>query len=61
MDSGVFFCPHDYRPRIHKQRAYDLRVDGKRKDVLYVSFQWQAIMSAIRNLSERIFFKRLNL
>jgi decaprenylphospho-beta-D-erythro-pentofuranosid-2-ulose 2-reductase len=32
----------------------------KRKDVLYVPFQWQPIMFIIRNLPERI-FKKLNL
>jgi decaprenylphospho-beta-D-erythro-pentofuranosid-2-ulose 2-reductase len=32
----------------------------KRKDVLYVPFQWQAIMFVIRHLPERI-FKKLNL
>jgi short-subunit dehydrogenase len=32
----------------------------KRKDVLYVPFQWQPIMFIIRNIPERI-FKKLNL
>jgi decaprenylphospho-beta-D-erythro-pentofuranosid-2-ulose 2-reductase len=32
----------------------------KRKDVLYVPFQWQPIMSVIRNIPERV-FKKLNL
>ena len=32
----------------------------KRKDVLYVPFQWQPIMFVIRNIPERI-FKKLNL
>jgi short-subunit dehydrogenase len=32
----------------------------KRKDILYVPFQWQAIMFVIRHLPERI-FKKLNL
>jgi decaprenylphospho-beta-D-erythro-pentofuranosid-2-ulose 2-reductase len=32
----------------------------KRKDVLYVPFQWQAIMFVIRHIPERI-FKKLNL
>ena len=32
----------------------------KRKDVLYVPFQWQPIMFVIRNIPER-FFKKLNL
>ncbi len=33
---------------------------NKRKDVLYVPFQWQPIMFVIRNIPERI-FKKLNL
>ena len=33
---------------------------NKRKDVLYVPFQWQPIMFIIRNIPERI-FKKLNL
>ena len=33
---------------------------AKRKDVLYVPFQWQPIMFIIRNIPERI-FKKLNL
>ena len=33
---------------------------GKRRDVLYVPFQWQPIMFVIRNIPERI-FKKLNL
>ncbi|MGH9596197.1 MAG: SDR family NAD(P)-dependent oxidoreductase, partial [Edaphobacter sp.] len=32
----------------------------KRRDVLYVPFQWQPIMFVIRNIPERI-FKKLNL
>ena len=32
----------------------------KRKDVLYVPFQWQPIMFIIRNIPERV-FKKLNL
>jgi hypothetical protein len=32
----------------------------KRKDVLYVPFQWQPIMFIIRNIPERL-FKKLNL
>ena len=32
----------------------------KRKDTLYVPFQWQPIMFVIRNIPERI-FKKLNL
>jgi short-subunit dehydrogenase len=32
----------------------------KRKDVLYVPYQWQPIMFVIRHLPERI-FKNLNL
>ena len=32
----------------------------KRKDILYVPFQWQPIMFIIRNIPERI-FKKLNL
>jgi short-subunit dehydrogenase len=32
----------------------------KRKDVLYVPFQWRAIMFVVRNIPERI-FKKLNL
>ena len=32
----------------------------KRKDVLYVPFQWQPIMFIVRNIPERI-FKKLNL
>jgi short-subunit dehydrogenase len=32
----------------------------KRKDVLYVPYQWQPIMFVIRNIPERL-FKKLNL
>jgi decaprenylphospho-beta-D-erythro-pentofuranosid-2-ulose 2-reductase len=37
-----------------------VRAIDKRKDVLYVPFQWQPIMFVIRNIPERI-FKKLNL
>jgi decaprenylphospho-beta-D-erythro-pentofuranosid-2-ulose 2-reductase len=45
---------------VNKVAASIASAIDKRKDTLYVPFQWQPIMFVIRNIPERI-FKKMNL